>query len=73
MTMKLDFTKLKITRVVKVTEQAVRVQLTNQHDDMEIWVPRSNLSYRADKAVDKNPSEITEIEIADWWLRENRL
>ena len=72
-TTKLSFIQLNITRVVKCTEQAVLVQLTDQHDEMLMWIPRSNLSYRTDKALDKNITEVVKLDVADWWLKENRL
>ena len=70
--MKMDFTTLAITRVVKSTAAAVLVKLTNQHDEMEIWIPRSNLSYRSDKAIDKSFDQ-SELSVADWFLKEKGL
>ncbi len=69
---KMNFTTLIISKIVKVTQRAVLVELSDQHENIKIWIPRSNLSYSDDKLLDKT-HDISQLNVADWWLKENQL
>lgn len=64
---KIEYTKLRIQKVIKVTLKSVLVDL--RHMDIEpLWIPRSCLNYASDKLVDKT-TDIGELMVASWWLK----